>query len=141
MNRKEFLSLVGNGTASLAIASCFASCAKNVGSGSGSAAPANVDFTLDLGAPANAALLNNGGYMYNNGLIVARTLTGKFIAVQQVCTHESISVTYQASNHRFFCDGHSATFSEAGAVTGGPAPRDLKSYNTSLTGNSLRVYS
>jgi cytochrome b6-f complex iron-sulfur subunit len=47
----------------------------------------------------------------------------------------------QANNRRFYSDGHGATFSETGAVTGGPAPRALKMYNTSLTANSLRVYS
>lgn len=139
MNRKEFLSLIGSGTASLALASCLGGCAKNVSSGTN--APTNVDFTLDLSQAANSALLTNGGYLYHNSVLVARTTAGAYIAVQQVCTHESVSVTYQAGSHRFYCDGHGATFSETGAVTGGPAPRALKTYNTSLTGNSLRVYS
>ncbi|MDQ6812403.1 MAG: Rieske 2Fe-2S domain-containing protein [Bacteroidota bacterium] len=139
MNRKEFLSLIGFGTAGGALASCMGGCAKNVSSGT--SAPANVDFTLDLTQAANAALLNNGGFIYKNGVIVAKTLAGAYIAVQQLCTHETVSVTYQASNHRFYCDGHGATFSEGGTVTGGPAPRPLTTYNTSLTANSLRVYS
>ena len=138
MNRKEFLSLIGCSTAGVAMASCLAGCSKNVSSGT--TAPTNVDFTLDLTQAANAALLNNGGYIYKDGVIVARTLAGAYIAVQQVCTHETVTVTYQASNHRFYCDGHGATFTEAGVVTGGPAPRTLKTYNTSLTANSLHVY-
>lgn len=139
MNRKEFLSLIGFGAAGVAMASCLGGCSKNASSGT--TAPSNVDFTLDLTDTANAALSKNGGYIYKNGVIVARTLAGAYIALQQVCTHENISVTYQPNSHRFYCDGHGATFSESGAVTGGPAPRALKTYNTSLTANSLRVYS
>lgn len=139
MDRKEFLSLLGFGSASVALASCLGGCSKNVSSGT--TAPSTIDFTLDLSQSANAALLGNGGYVYNSGVIVARTMAGAYIAVQQVCTHESVAITYQGSNQRFYCDGHGATFSESGAVTGGPAPRALKTYNTSLTANSLRVYS
>jgi cytochrome b6-f complex iron-sulfur subunit len=139
MDRKEFLSLLGFGSASVAFASCLGGCAKSVGSAT--TAPSSVDFTLDLNQPANSGLQTNGGYLYNNGVLVAKTSAGAYIAVQQVCTHESVSVIYQGSSHRFYCDGHGATFSESGAVTGGPAPRSLKTYNTSLTGNVLRVYS
>ena len=139
MNRKEFLSLIGMGSAGVVMASCLG-CTKSGGSGS-TTAPSNIDITLDLTQPSNAALLSNGGYIYTSGLIVARTTAGAYIAVQQFCTHETVSVIYQASSHRFYCDGHGATFSESGTVTGGPAPRALKTYNTSLTANSLRVYS
>jgi cytochrome b6-f complex iron-sulfur subunit len=139
MTRKEFLSLMGMGTAGVAIASCLGGCSKNVSSGT--TAPSNVDFTLDLTQSANAALLTNGGYIYKNGVIVARTLAGAYIAVQQLCTHETVAITYQPNSHRFYCDGHGATFSENGTVTGGSAPRALKTYNPSLTANSLRVYS
>lgn len=139
MDRKEFLSLLGFSSASVALASCLGGCSKNVSSGT--TAPSGVDFTLDLSQPANAPLLTNGGYVYNSNVIVARTMDGAYIAVQQLCTHDTVSVTYQGANHRFFCDGHGSTFTESGAVTGGPAPRALQKYNTSLTANSLRVYS
>ncbi|WP_018616704.1 ubiquinol-cytochrome c reductase iron-sulfur subunit [Segetibacter koreensis] len=139
MDRKEFLSLLGFSSASIALASCVAGCSKNVTSRT--TAPANVDFTIDLSQAANAALLSNGGYVYNSGVIVARTMTGAYIAVQQLCTHDTVAVTYQGAYHRFFCNAHGSTFNETGQVTGGPAPVALKTYNTSLTGNSLRVYS
>ncbi|MEJ7681108.1 MAG: hypothetical protein WKG06_25295 [Segetibacter sp.] len=101
MDRKEFLSLLGFSSASLALGSCLGGCSKNVSSGT--TAPTNVDFTLDLSQPANAALLTNGGYVYNSGVIVAHTTAGAYIAVQQVCTHENISVIYQGNNQRFYC--------------------------------------
>jgi cytochrome b6-f complex iron-sulfur subunit len=138
MERKEFLSLLGLSAGSL-VAGCLGGCTKSMGGGS--VGPTGVDFTLDLTQSSNAALLTNGGYVYRNGIIVARTLSGDYIAVQQVCTHESFSIIYQANVHRFYCNGHGATFGENGQVTGGPAPRNLTTYKTSLSGNSLRIYS
>jgi cytochrome b6-f complex iron-sulfur subunit len=137
MDRKEFLSLVGLSGGSLLMA-CIG-CSKSVNGGI--TGPPSVDFTIDITQSPNTALQTNGGYIYNSGVIVARTLTGSFIAVQQTCTHESVSVVYQGSKQRFYCDGHGATFTEAGVVTGGPAPKALKTYNTSLNGNVLHVYS
>jgi cytochrome b6-f complex iron-sulfur subunit len=138
MERKEFLSLVGLGTASVFAAVCLGGCAK---SSSGGTAPTNVDFTLDLTLPANAALVTAGGYIYSGGIIIAKTTAGSYLAVSQSCTHEGVSVQYQAANQRFYCPGHGATYSVTGAVTGGPAPSALKEYNTALTGNMLRIYS
>ncbi len=142
MDRKEFLSLIGMSAASLSVLSCLDGCTKSTdATSSGTAAPANVDFTIDLSLTANAALTTVGGYLYKNGIIVAHTIAGDYIAVQQVCTHENNSVVYQSSSSRFYCDRHGATFSEAGTVTGGPAPRALTQYKTALTGASLRIYS
>lgn len=140
MDRKEFLSLLGLGAGAAVLTTCLGGCSKS-SNGSSSVAPSTADFTLDLSQAANAALLNNGGYLYHDGIIVAKTQAGNYIAVQQVCTHENVSVIYQAKNQRFYCSGHGATFSETGVVTGGPAPRDLKQYNTSLNGSNLRIYS
>ena len=139
MDRKEFLSLIGVSAASFSVLSCLGGCSKS--DASTGTAPSNVDFTIDLSQSANAALTNNGGYLYRNGIIVAKTSSGNYIAVQQTCTHEAATVVYQPNSHRFYCDRHGATFSETGAVTGGPASRALQQYNTSLNGSMLRVYS
>ena len=142
MDRKEFLSLLGFSAASAALVGCLGGCTKDTAASAvNTTGPSSVDFTLDLTQTANAALNTNGGYLYSNGIIVARTMSGSYIAVQQTCTHERFSIVYQGSRSRFYCDGHGATFSESGTVTGGPAPRALKQYNTALNGNSLRVYS
>ena len=141
MDRKEFLSMLGLSAASFTLASCLGGCTKDAAGLSNTTAPSNVDFTIDLTQAANNALNTNGGYIYKNGIIVARTKGGDYIAVQQVCTHESNSVMYQGNYSRFYCDRHGATFSESGSVTGGPAARALQRYNTSLSGNMLRVYS
>ncbi len=141
MDRKEFLSLLGMSAASFSVLACIGGCTKNTDASSGTTGPSNIDFTLDLSQAANAALNTNGGYVYKNGVIVARTTSSQYIAVQQVCTHESNSVVYQSNYARFYCDRHGATFSESGTVTGGPASRALIQYHTTISGNMLRVYS
>jgi len=135
MDRKEFFEVIGIGAIGFAITSCIG-CSK---SSTGPGAPSNIDFTIDLNT--NTSLLTNGGYMAMNGVIVARTTSGTYIAVQQSCTHQSYSLNYQASAHRFYCNNHGATFTETGVVTAGPTNRSLVVYNTQLTGTSLRVYS
>jgi len=143
MDRKEFLSVIGVSAAAFTVMNCMA-CSKssdNSSSGNSVSGPTGVDFTLDLTATANAALLTNGGYMATNGVIVAKTTAGAYIAVQQSCTHESYPLIYQGSSQQFYCNNHGSAFTEAGAVKNSPASRNLTVYNTTLTNSSLRVYS
>lgn len=129
MDRKQFFSMVGIGVGAIIIEQCLSGCAKSTTS-------TTVDFTLDV---SSGALAQNGGYLVQNGVIVARTQSGNYIAVSAACTHEGQNVTF--TNGRFYCSRHGATFSETGAVTNGPANTPLTKYLTSLTGTSLRVYS
>jgi cytochrome b6-f complex iron-sulfur subunit len=137
MDRKEFISQVGLGAASLLFLNCIGGCSK---SSDAPPAPSNVDFTVDLSLPANAALGTIGGFIYVNGIVVARAVTGNYIAVSQACTHEGTNVQYQ-TNDRFFCPNHGSVFTSTGDVVTGPATRSLTKYNTSLSGNNLRVFS
>jgi cytochrome b6-f complex iron-sulfur subunit len=138
MDRKEFLASLGIGAAFLAYSTCVNGC--NVANPVDSA-PTNVDFTLDLTSSANAALKTNGGYIYKDGIIVAKTISGAYVAVYSACTHEGTTVSYDSSGNRFHCPSHGSNFSTNGSVINGPATQALHQYNTSLTGNSLRVYS
>lgn len=142
MDRKEFLSLVGVSAASALVVSCMG-CSKSSDPGGQSSVngPTGVDFTLDLTASANASLLNSGGYLANQGVLVAKTSAGAYIAVQQSCTHQNYPLIYEGSSHQFFCNNHGSAFSEKGVVLNSPANRNLTVYNTSVTGTSLRVYS
>lgn len=141
MDRKDFLNSIGMSAAAFALINCIG-CKKTDGSSSsGPSGPTGVDFTLDLSLTGNAALLNNGGSLVSNGLIVARTTSGNYIAVQRYCTHQTYPLTYEPSDHLFYCPSHGSTFSETGAVTNGPAARSLSVYHTQQTGSSLRVYS
>lgn len=142
MDRKEFFSAIGVTAATFTLFNCIG-CSKGSNSANGPSvtAPSNVDLTIDLSASANAALTKNGGYLISNGILVAKTTAGAYIAVQQSCTHENYPLVYQAGSSRFYCNNHGATFTEKGVVTGGPTNRSLVAYNTSLSGNSLRIYS
>jgi len=141
MDRKDFLASIGLSATTFALINCIG-CSKNSNSPSGdTAGPTNIDFTLDLTLSGNSALTSNGGYLVSNGIIVARTTSGSFIAVQRSCTHESYGLVYQGSASRFYCANHGATFSESGTVTNGPASRSLTTYHTQLTGTYLRIYS
>lgn len=138
MERKEFLSLLGL-TGASAFAACIG-CSKSVG-GYTAPAPTNVNISLDLTQPANAALNNSGGFIYTNGIIVAKTTSGNYVAVSQACTHQGVSVQFVANGQEFYCPSHGATFSTTGAVTRGPANSPLQKYNTSLNGNILTITS
>lgn len=140
MDRKNFLNIIGMSAAAFALISCVG-CKKSSTGSSDTAGPTGVDFTLNLSLAVNGALLSNGGYLTSNGVIVAKTSSGNYIAVQRSCTHESYTLVYQGSNSRFYCANHGSIFSESGIVTNGPANRTLTTYHTELTGNILRVYS
>ena len=142
MDRKEFLSLLGLTVGGGVAISCLGGCTKenvvdpggSTGGGGGS-----LDFTLDLNAPENAVLKNNGGFLVKSGVIVARTTGGVYIAVAAACTHQGTIIQYEGNNSRFFCPNHGSTFSESGGVLNGPASTALKQYKTELSGTNLRV--
>ena len=135
ITRKEFIEQVGIGAAVLFVASCAGSCKKTSTTPQG---PSNVNFTVDV---STGALASNGGYLVQNGVIVARTTSGSFIAVAANCTHEGGTLNYSSGSNQFVCPLHGATFNSTGGVVSGPASTPLQKYNTPLTGNSLRVFS
>lgn len=143
MNRKEFFARVGFGAAAVLVPACIAglatSCSSEGTSGRGTGgAPTGVNFTVDV---SSGSLATNGGYMVSQGIIIARTLVGDFIAVSAACTHQGTSVNYHASGNNFVCPNHGAQFNSTGTVTQGPASSNLTQYKTSLSGNTLRIYS
>ena len=77
MDRKEFLSQLGLTSAAVFMGACMAGCSKD----GSTPAPTNVDFTINLSDPANAALGAAGGFIYKNNIIIARTQTNAYIAL------------------------------------------------------------
>lgn len=138
MDRKEFLALIGVSATAFVYSTCLNGCKPL---DSVDEPPAGVDFTLNLDDPAYSALKTNGGYIAKDGVIVARTTGGTYIAVSSACTHQGTSVTFDAVNNRFHCPNHGSNFTTTGSVINGPASSPLKSYQTSLNGSSLRVFS
>ena len=140
MDRKEFFSKVGFGAALLLVPSCIGGLTSSCSSdGNTSNPPSNVDFTVDT---STGSLVNNGGYIVQNGIIIARTLTGTFLAVSSACTHEGTTVNYSAPGNEFICPNHNAKFSSTGVVTRGPANRNLTQYQVEIISPTLiRVFS
>ena len=138
MDRKEFLTKIGFGAAAIACSYCLNGCKPL---DNPITAPTNVDFTLDLTSSANAALNNDGGYLYHGGVVVARTVDGAYVALSQKCTHAGGDVQYVSATNRFFCPDHGSQFATDGSVVVGPAGSPLARYTTVLSGTSLRVHS
>lgn len=134
MDRKQFLSEVGFGAASLFMLSCLGGCSKSA------ATPASSDFTVDLNAAGSASLKTPGGFIYSNGVIIAQTLDSRYIAVAQSCTHEGVTVQYDASSDRFRCPAHGSVFGDSGQVINGPAGRALTEYTVDVNGTTLHIH-
>jgi cytochrome b6-f complex iron-sulfur subunit len=143
MTRQEFFKIAGFGAAAaLIVPACLAggivtSCREN-DEGNVPASPTNVDFNVDV---STGSLATNGGFMVSNGIVIARTNSGSFLAVSAACTHAGTNVNYNASGNDFVCPNHGAQFSSTGVVTNGPATKNLTVYKTTLTGTSLRIFS
>lgn len=137
ISRTEFLRLTGLSAAVL-LPACLGGLSSCDDHETPGPAPTGVDFTLDV---STGALSSNGGSLVKDGIIVARTNSGDFIAVSAACTHEGAIIGFDAGANNFSCPRHGAQFSTTGAVTRGPANRNLVKYNTELSGNSLRVFS
>lgn len=135
MDRKEFLSQLGIGAAGVLFVGCLGSCKKDVPS-----AATNVNLTIDLTSPTYSALATPGNFMYlGNGVIIAQTSTGNFVAVSQYCTHEGENVTFRPTNNDFYCSAHRSVFNTTGTVTSGPAGSSLKQYTVTKTGDTLTI--
>ena len=148
MERKDFIEKVGLSAAGVLIFGCMQSCSKSGSApepttNNNSTTPKTIDFTINLSIAPYTVLNSAGGFYVDpvNGIIIARTLNNEFIAVSSICTHQSVTVEYQGNSNRFYCPGHGSTFTNAGAVSNGPAAVALKQYKTSLANSNLRVFS
>ena len=144
MERKEFISILGLGAGTIIISSCLGACGKS-DSGSPSPTPTpgpsgKVDFTVDVST--NADILSKG-WTIQNQIIIAKN-GAAYIALSGVCTHQQNAMTYSSANNTFPCSqqdaAHGSVFNADGVKIKGPATSDLKKYNTTLTGNILRVF-
>ena len=147
MTRKEFLAKLGMGAGVLIIApvilnSCEES-ENNEPSDNGSddsGGDDKVDFTIDLTNDDNSDLNQEGGYVYQNDIIIAYLGNEEYIALSKICTHQGCTVEYDHAGGQIECDCHGSVFSQTGSVIEGPAEDALKEYNTELNGQDLRIY-
>ncbi len=135
MDRKQFLKLTGLSVTALLFAKCFTGC-----DDASVNAPSNVDFSIDLNDTNYSALKENGKFVVINGILVARTVSGSYIAVSSKCTHEGVAVEYQPTQDRVECPAHGSIFTNSGKRQSGPAQKDLVQYKIEVIGNVLRIY-
>jgi cytochrome b6-f complex iron-sulfur subunit len=141
IDRQEFFRLVGVSIGAIVLQQCLSGC------GTGAADPQPDDSTKDFSININntnfTALRNAGGFVRSNGIIIARTNQGGFIAVSQTCTHEGTAVNYVSANNTFLCPNHGSVFTSEGEVQTGPATKPLTRYKTSFDASTgdVRVFS
>lgn len=143
MERKEFLTTLGMGAGSLILSCCLGGCSKSSSDDGVTPTPTpgnRVDFTFDTTSDANLA---SRGWTVRNNVIIARS-GASYLAFEALCPHQGSGLTFDAAANQFPCSntgaGHGSVFDNAGKRVAGPAARDLKKYQTSVTGNSLRVF-
>ena len=137
MNRHEFLLHATIGLGTLVFSRSVAGC-----SDTANQPPApGLDFTLNLNDQVNRNLAAPGGYVVANGVLIAHTSSGEFVAVAAKCTHEGTQLVYKPIENQFYCPLDLSRFSPTGVVISGPATLPLTRYKvTALAGvNSLRV--
>jgi len=114
MERKDFIEKVGLSAASILIFGCMQGCSKSESDPAYPPPPANnnnppkaIDFTIDISVSPYASLSTSGGFYVDRtkNIIIARTLTNEFLAVSSLCTHQQVTLEFQASSNRFYCSG------------------------------------
>ncbi len=141
MSRAKFLKSLGISAGAVMATWCMGGLSSCMTTDTPAPGDGSVDYTLDLEASENSALLTNGGWLTRNGIVIARTNGGDYVAVTQTCSHERRrQVTYRASKNDFYCTAHGATFSTTGKGTNSTGSRGLTSYATQLDSTILRVF-
>lgn len=142
LTRNEFLKELGFKGASLLAIYCGASTLTSCTNESNTPTSGTVDFTLDLSVSPNTTLNTVGNYLITNRIVIARISDSSFAAVTQICTHENrAKVIYQNSSGEFYCTEHGARYTTGGVGLNSEGKKGIISYNTELTGTTLRIYS
>lgn len=135
INRHEFLRKIGFAGSALAavyFAGHLQSCTND------RVNPAPTNLTLDLTSSENAALKTNGGYVIKDGVVIARSNTGAYIAATLTCSHEGKNqITYQTDH--FYCTVHGAKYDNTGKGLNSEEKNGIAVYTTTLTGTTLTV--
>lgn len=137
MKRKEFLKTLGGAAAFAVTASCLGGCSKSDDPVTENPF-AGLPFSIDLTDSSSSPLATNGGYIIVNNTVVARDLSGNYVAATNLCSHEQKrKVIFQ--NNEYFCTEHGARFSLSGNGLNSDASAGLTIFQTVLEGNILTI--
>ena len=135
INRHEFLRKIGFAGSALAaiyFSGHLQSCAND------RVSPAPTNLTLDLTSSENTALKTKGGYVIKDGVVIARSNTGTYIAATLTCSHEGKNqITYQTDH--FYCTAHGAKYDNTGKGLNSEGKKGIAVYTTTLVGNTLTI--
>lgn len=70
---------------------------------------------------------------------ITKSPEGKLQVLSAVCPHLGCSVQWRDKDHEFKCPCHGASFTTAGAKTGGPSPRAMDTLQTEVQNGRLMV--
>lgn len=137
MTRKEFLSLLGIGGASLVVSACIGGCSKT----ENTTPPTSIDLNLDLNTTYSSLKTKGNFETLKEGIVVAYGLDGKYYAVQVSCPHgEGGRIQYNQNLQKFRCDNHTEqNFTTEGVSNNARTSSNLKTYTCTLNGNILNV--
>ena len=137
MKRKEFLEKLGVGAAFVLTSTCLGGCSRDQAD-----PPKDVNMTIDLEDPKYAELQVFGAYVIEDQIVIARSVTGEYIAATLICSHEGLSqITYSEREGAWFCTAHEALFTEEGVGINANGSKGLTIFNTEQTDNLLRIFS
>ncbi|CAG4992515.1 hypothetical protein DYBT9275_00978 [Dyadobacter sp. CECT 9275] len=135
VSRHDFLrqlGFAGSALAAVYFAGTLESCTND------RVSPEPNNLTLNLNDAANAALKKNGGYVIREGVVIARSNTGAYIAATLTCSHEGKNeITYQTDH--FYCTAHGAKYDNTGKGLNSEGKKGIRVYTTSLTDNILTI--
>jgi cytochrome b6-f complex iron-sulfur subunit len=138
IDRRDFIqkSLLAVG-GTIGVAWLLEACGKSSSSTPAASGPSE-NFTIDISTSQYSSLQKNGNYVYVNSTIVARDLSGNFIALYDVCPHAGCTITFNGTS-QFPCPCHGSIFDEGGNVVQGPATSPVRKYTCTLIGTKLTV--
>ncbi len=139
INRQEFLKSLGLRGAALLAVYC-AGQSLTACSSKSNTTPTPLPsggVTVDLTSQSNAALLNVGGYIVTNDIVVANTSKG-YVAVTVICSHEGQKKVILRSD-QFYCTEHGALYDLTGKGLNTNGSGGLKAYTVTKSGNVLTI--
>lgn len=136
MNRKDFLSKLGIGAAFVLTSTCLGSCTRDEAE-----QMSDINLELDLNDDRYTSLSTVGNYVIVDSVVVARTITGDFVAATSICSHEGLEQITYSNQNEWFCTAHGARFSIAGEGLNANGSKGLQIFQTELSGNILKVFS
>lgn len=143
MERKAFLKTMGIGAALALTHGCMGACSKREElpfiPPNGSDLPANSPlFTIDLDSTEAANLAKEDGFIIKDEVVVARSLSGSYVAATVICSHESRKeITFR--DNEFYCGAHGARFDQSGNGLNSFGTKGLKVYMVRVTDNLLTI--